>query len=157
MCKYYNICRRLRASFGISSLHIYLRILGIEPKTAGLCSKWLYLLSHLTGKFSLHFCVYICVYMWHMGVSWYMCGGRGQAVGVTSVFPWCGFLGSNSGRQTWQQAPFPAKPSSASIIKILWENEQLHILMKMLSMHIDSKMHSDFRGCNVWEIIYLRN
>lgn len=60
MCKYYNICRRLRASFGISSLHIYLRILGIEPKTAGLCSKWLYLLSHLTGKFSLHFCVYIC-------------------------------------------------------------------------------------------------
>lgn len=36
---------------------------------------------------------------------------REQFVGISCRLPSCGFCGSNSGHQVWQQAPLPTKPS----------------------------------------------
>lgn len=56
-------------------------------------------------------CMYWC-YGWvcvSMNVPQHMWEVRGQLLGISPPFVPCGFWGRNSGRQTWQKMPSPAK------------------------------------------------
>jgi hypothetical protein len=57
------------------------------------------------------YCTYMCVPAYLLYVHVCTCKVRRQLVGVSSFPPPCGYQGSNSGPQAWQQAPWLVAPS----------------------------------------------
>jgi hypothetical protein len=53
-------------------------------------------------------CVYVCGQACHPDMH---VEDTEPLVGVSFLFPPCGFQELNSGHQAWQQAPLPAEPS----------------------------------------------
>lgn len=103
-------------------LSLFSMVLTVLRSTGQVFKFLLHLFMYLLCCKHVHACVWILVcHSTHVAI-------RGQSMGVCSFLP-CGFWGSNTGHQTWQQEPLPTKLSHKTLNSgVLWNLAWLELL-----------------------------